>query len=100
MMHEGWTLALALTAGAILGALFFGGLWWTVRALPAAPRPGLLMLGSLLLRAGATVAGFYLVAGGRWQRLAACLLGFLIARALVLRMARPRPLLEGQRHAP
>ena len=30
-MNEVLLLALALSAGMLLGAVFFGGLWWTVR---------------------------------------------------------------------
>ena len=32
------------------------------------------------------LAGFYFVAGGHWQRLLACLLGFVIARLIVTRL--------------
>ena len=30
-MNEALTLVLAWLAGGVLGAIFFGGLWWTVR---------------------------------------------------------------------
>jgi len=30
-MNETLTLVLAWVAGGILGSIFFGGLWWTVR---------------------------------------------------------------------
>jgi hypothetical protein len=33
------------------------------------------------------VAGIYFVADGHWQRLLACLLGFVIARFIVTRVA-------------
>jgi hypothetical protein len=36
-----------------------------------------------------TLAGFYLVSGGHWERLLLCLLGFVMARLLVTRLARP-----------
>ena len=45
-------LALALLAGALLGAFFFGGLWWTVQKGVTSERPALWFLGSLLLRTG------------------------------------------------
>ena len=81
--------ALALLAGALLGAFFFGGLWWTVQKGVVSDRPALWFLGSLLLRTGVVLAGFYFVSQGHWSRLLACLLGFLIARVLVVkRLAR------------
>lgn len=81
------TLLAALFAGAGLGLLFFGGLWWTVRRLPGSDRPGLLLGGSFLLRTALVVGGFWLVMGASWQRAAACLLGFLLARTLLVRPA-------------
>lgn len=79
-MNEG---LIPLATGALLGAFFFGGLWWTVRKSLASPRPALWILGSLLLRMGITLAGFYWVGGGHWERLLLCLLGFLAARLLI-----------------
>lgn len=89
-MNETIMLILAGGAGALLGALFFGGLWWTVRKGLSSTRPARWFLGGLLLRAGIVLAGFHILAGGRWQRLAACLLGFALARWLATRLARTR----------
>lgn len=97
-MNEPLILMLAWLAGAGLGAIFFGGLWWTVRKGVSSPNPALWFLGSVLLRMGIVVAGFYYVSGGQWKRLAACLLGFLIARFGVMWLTRmrnhPRPTLK------
>jgi F1F0 ATPase subunit 2 len=82
-------LALALATGLLLGAIFFGGLWWTVRKGVSSKRPALLFLASLLLRTAVVVAGFYVVSDGHWQRLLACVLGFTIARFVVTRLAGP-----------
>lgn len=88
-------LALALVGGALLGLFYFGGLWWTVQRLAQSGSPGLLTLGSFFIRTLVTLAGFYLLADGQWQRLLACLAGFIAARfALVSRWrppARPQP---------
>jgi F1F0 ATPase subunit 2 len=81
-------LSVALLAGSVLGAFFFGGLWWTVRRVASSPRPAFLVFASLLLRTGVTLAGIYLAGGGDPARLAACLLGFTLARALLMRLAR------------
>jgi F1F0 ATPase subunit 2 len=88
-MNETLTLALALAAGVLLGAVFFGGLWWTVRKGVSSKRPMLWFLGSLLLRTSVALAGFYVVAGGHWDRLLACLLGFISARFIVTRLTGP-----------
>jgi len=88
-MSDILALVLALSLGVLLGVVFFGGLWWTVQKGVASERPALWFLGSLVLRTGLTLAGFYLVAQGHWSRLLACLIGFLGARILVVtRLAR------------
>ena len=89
-MNETLTLILAGAAGVVLGAIFFGGLWWTVRKGVASPSPALWFFGSLLARMGITLAGFYLVGNGHWQRLVACLVGFVAARLLVVWLTRPK----------
>ena len=84
-MTEILALALALSAGVLLGVFFFGGLWWTVQKGVSSERPALWFLGSLLLRTGVILAGFYLVSQGHWSRLVACLVGFVVARVIVVR---------------
>jgi F1F0 ATPase subunit 2 len=96
-MNETIILVAALAAGILLGAIFFGGLWWTVRKGVTAKNPALWFLGSVLLRMGIALAGFYLVARGDWKKLLLCLLGFLIARVVVLRLTRPN---KETNHAP
>jgi F1F0 ATPase subunit 2 len=81
-------LALALVAGLVLGAIFFGGLWWTVRKGISSRSPALWFLGSMLLRMSIVLAGFYFVGHGDWKRLVTCLLGFTIARYMVMRLTR------------
>lgn len=88
-MTETLTLALALVAGVLLGAIFFGGLWWTVRKGVSPKQPALWFFGSLLLRTSITLAGFYFVSGRHWERMLLCLLGFVIARFLVTRFTGP-----------
>ena len=87
-MNEPLMLVVAVAAGLVLGAVFFGGLWWTVRKGVSSPRPGLWFVGSLLLRTAIVLAGLHVVGGGQWQRLLGCLLGFVIARFLVMRLTR------------
>lgn len=98
---------LVVLAGAALGGVFYGGLWWTVRRAATFRRPGLSVLTSLLLRMGVTLGGFYLVAGGDWLRLLLCLTGFVLARVAVTWFTRlpslpnaPARAISGARHAP
>jgi len=104
-MNELLTLALALVAGLLLGAIFFGGLWWTVRKGISSKQPAFWFLGSLLLRMSIALAGFYFVSGRHWERLLLCLLGFVMARLVVTWLTRPlgenqnRPAPEAS-HAP
>ena len=93
-MSDILALALALLAGALLGAFFFGGLWWTVQKGVTSERPALWFLGSLLLRTSMVLAGFYFVSQGHWSRLVACLLGFLIARVIVVKRLTRAPAKE------
>ncbi|PSL16241.1 F1F0 ATPase subunit 2 [Marinobacterium halophilum] len=88
-MSETLIWGVCATAGLGLGMLFFGGLWWTVRHGITSPRPALLFITSLLLRMSITLAGFYWVADGQWQRMLACLLGFVIARLILMRVLGP-----------
>jgi F1F0 ATPase subunit 2 len=91
-MNETLALGLAGAAGLLLGATFFGGLWWTVNRGLSSPRPAVWFLGSLVARTGVVLVGFYAVAvsGGSWERLIFCLLGFLTARVVVSAMTRPQ----------
>ncbi len=86
-MNDGLSLVLASLAGVLLGAVFFGGLWWTVKKGVASTRPALWFLASFLLRMGIVMAGFYFVGQGNWRRLVACLVGFVIARLFVTRFS-------------
>ena len=89
MMNETMSLILALVTGVFLGAMFFGGLWWTVQKGVSSKRPALWFFGSLLLRTSIALAGFYFIARGHWERLLMCLLGFVIARLIVKRLTGP-----------
>jgi len=83
-------LVAALLTGMALGAIFFGGLWWTVRKAVASDRAALWFLFSMLLRSAIVMLGFYFMMGDSWQKLLAGLLGFTIARLLVMRLTRQK----------
>lgn len=87
-MNEVLYSLLVFIAGIVLGAFFFGGLWFTVKKSVTSKRPALWIFISFFLRTGITLIGFYYIAAGSWQRLLICLLGFVIARFSVVYSTR------------
>jgi F1F0 ATPase subunit 2 len=83
-MNEALYMIVAFIAGLLLGTLFFGGLWLTVKKMVNARMPALLILSSFVLRAGVTLAGFYYISLGNWQRLLICVFGFIAARYIFM----------------
>lgn len=86
--------------GAALGVFHFGGLWLTVQRLSTSRNAPLLMFASFVIRAVVVLSGFFLVMGGRWERLVACLAGFLLARAMLIRRLRIAPIGIARRTQP
>jgi F1F0 ATPase subunit 2 len=91
---QGLALLLALAAGMLLGVIFFGGLWWTVRSGMTARQPALWFICSMMLRTGIVTMGFYLLlslSGNSWKILLGSLFGFILARLFATRIL-PAPL--------
>lgn len=104
-MNETLALMFAVTIGAALGVIFFGGLWWTVRKGVSSKQPALWFFASFVVRMAVVLAGFLLMGRGHWQRLLACLAGFILARLFVTWRTRPLsltqpPQTQGASHAP
>jgi F1F0 ATPase subunit 2 len=83
------TLILELTtgvvAGLILGGLFFGALWLTVRRMPSASSPVLLTAGSYVIRLiGLGMGLFAVLRLGGTPSLLAALAGLLAARQIMI----------------
>jgi len=87
-MNEILSLTLALVAGFLLGAIFFGGLWWTVQKGLSSRKSAFWFLGSLLIRTSIAISGFYFVSDGNWERLLICLFGFFVMRQVIVRLTR------------
>jgi F1F0 ATPase subunit 2 len=95
------TRLLAWLAGGVLGAMFFGGLWWTVAKGLSSQRPAVWFLASLWLRITLVLAGFYVVSGNHWDRLMLCLLGFVMARWTAMWATRNKTIgANGESRAP
>lgn len=80
-----------LGAGLLLGTVFYGGLYWTVKKCLASDHAGWWFTASLWLRLGIAAGGFYLIGLDSWQRYLICFIGFIIARiAVTLLTKEPR----------
>lgn len=89
-MTQLFLLIISFMTGALLGLTFFWGLWVTVKQLGSYSHPVLLMLGSLLLRFGLVLFGFYLlIQYGGWQLVLSAAIGFTITRFLMIHRLRP-----------
>lgn len=83
-------LIVALVSGVAMGVFFFVGLWWTVRKGVVATMPAAWFLISFIVRMAVVLGGFYwIVQQGEWQHLAMALLGFILVRVLLTRIAPP-----------
>ncbi|MFW5733796.1 MAG: ATP synthase subunit I [Oceanidesulfovibrio sp.] len=94
--YSGLQEPLAIVAGVAVGLFFFGGLWWTVRRLPASQNPALLLLASALGRLLVACAGFLAATAGRPLTSILWVAGFLgtrfaLSRTLGTRISRPEP---------
>jgi F1F0 ATPase subunit 2 len=91
-MASAFGIITAAVAGSLLGAVFYVGLWFTVRKGLSSTHPAKLFVASLVLRVGAAIAGFYYISHGDWRLLAAAMGGFLLSRTYALRLVgRPVP---------
>ena len=88
MTNDVFIWILVVLAGMLLGIFFFGGLWWTIQKGLASKYAGLWFFGSLVVRTGVLLTGFILISNGHWERMIFCLIGFIMARFVVLRLKR------------
>ena len=87
-MREIVPLILAFLVGVLVGGVFFGGLWWTIRKALPSNLAGVWFAGSFLVRTAIALVGFYAAGQGDWRRLVSSVVGFLVARLLVVRLTR------------
>lgn len=92
-------LLLLIAVGFAVGLLYFLGLWWTLKGLPADGGWTGRFVGSFVLRAAFVVAVFYLLMGNDWRRIFALILGFMVARFVMVRRIRELSASEGKEQA-
>ena len=78
-------LILCFMVGAAIGAIYFAGLWETVRKLSETNKPFRRVVLSFALRMILLISGFYLVMQGEWERLVAAMIGLILAREFLVR---------------
>ncbi|MGD8569930.1 MAG: ATP synthase subunit I [Gammaproteobacteria bacterium] len=84
-------LVLMFFAGALLAAVYLGGLWLTVNRIHQRRHPALWLLSGFLVRLLMVFAVFYfIIKEHQWPHLLAALAGFVIVRALTIRRVREK----------
>ena len=85
--HVLWVLAIVW--GVLLGLLYFGGLWTTVRRLPGVSRPKTLLVSSFLVRLALVLAGMWWILQSDLVAFFLCLLSFFLVRVVMTRRFGP-----------
>lgn len=87
-MSDYFIMLLALLLGTLLGVIFFGGLWFTVKKGVSAKNPAIWFTSSIILRTSIVISGFYFISKNHWERMLICLLGFIISRSIITKITR------------
>ena len=82
------SLLVVFAAGILLGTVFFGGLWWTIRRGLASPHPAWWFAGGFIVRMAFLLAALYYLSGEAWIRLILLGAGILLGRGLILRLTK------------
>ena len=90
MNHLGAQLLLSAIVGGLLAALYVTALWWSLRGLSRASSPALWILTTAGARLILVVAGFWVLTRGQPLSLAAAVVGFIVARTLLVGSAKRR----------
>jgi len=91
MINLGYVLAFGL--GAILGLLFFGGLYLTIQKLEKVKNPALIMILSFIIRMGILIFVFYLIStSGGYKEVLFALAGLILTRfVMTFKMRGEKP---------
>lgn len=88
MMNEIIQFVFMLTSGFVLGVLFFGGLWFTVKKSVSVKNPVLWIFGSFIVRMGIVLLGFYYLIQFGWHAMFLGLFGLIMARFITMYFIR------------
>lgn len=88
-MNETDLMIIALLTGLVVGMLFFGGLWLTVKKALASKTPALWFVGSFLFRVAIVLIGFYFIMQtNSWLNGVICLVGFIVSKFIIVRLTK------------
>ena len=94
-MVEWIELTVSFFSGALLGLLYFRGLWWTVARFRKSANPLVIYLLSLIIRTGLLIACLFLLLQLGPVQMLTGLVGFFIVRIVMVRhygfTSFPRP---------
>jgi F1F0 ATPase subunit 2 len=86
MMNDTFILLLSAAGGGFLGVFYFAGLGWTLRKGINSRWAALWFSFSFLLRNGVCLFGIYWIGANDFMRILACLVGFILARTIVMKL--------------
>ncbi len=84
-MNTATAVGVGMLSGLVVGSAFFGALLWTTERLVVTQRPAVLLASSTLVRMALAAAAFVLIARMGAAGLVAALVGFVVARVMVVR---------------
>ena len=84
-------LVIAVISGVLLGIIYFGGLWLTIRHLAERGGSPWLLAGSFLVRTVFLLSVFYALVIYHWAYLMVALAAFLAVRQVALKRLRKSP---------
>ncbi|HSM25600.1 MAG TPA: ATP synthase subunit I [Anaerolineaceae bacterium] len=84
------SILLALGGGFLVGFVYFWSLRFTIAHMVTTKHPALVMIGSYFLRTVFMLLAFYLIMDGELMRLIACLVGFILARIVLVKRTGPQ----------
>lgn len=85
-------LSLPFFLGGAVGLFHFGGLWFTIERLTRVRHPEVEFVLSFFLRTSISIAAFFFISGGQWEKILAALAGFLAVRLVMVRRIGPLPI--------
>jgi len=95
-MNDIFAFAAMTVVGFCLGAMFFAVLWWTTNKGLTSNQPVLWFAGSFFGRTIVLLVSLYHLCNADWHRLIACLIGFTVARMILLRILPSQSLQRGR----